>query len=98
MIDTDSVELRFTSCTMMVYYEIMVNGCLDFNLLRTACKKKLRDHQRHSFDFEQVLFQLMLTLLRYLRTKNEDGWKDRQTAFQLYIVDDVKMVIVALCF
>ena len=75
----------------------MVNGCLEFSLLCTACKKKLCDPQRHSFDFEQVLFQLMLTLLRYLRTKNEDGQTDK-TAFQLYIVDDVKMVIVALCF
>ena len=30
--------------------------------------------------------------------KNEDGRTDRQTAHQLYIIDDVKMVIVALCF
>ena len=74
----------------------MVNGCLDFSLLCTACKKKLRDPQRHSFDFEQVLFRSMLTLLRYLHAKNEDRWTDRQTAFQLYIVVDVKMVIMAL--
>ena len=29
----------------------------------------------------------MLTLLRYIRAKNADGRTDRQTAFQLYIID-----------
>ena len=72
------------------------NGCLDLSLLHTpvdelrvlqACKNKLCDPQRHGFDFKQILFQSMLTLLSYLRAK-KCGRTDRQTAFQLYIVSN----------
>ena len=48
------------------------------------------DPQRHSFHFEQVSFQSMLTRLSYQcakKCRQIDGQTDRQTAFQLYIVD-----------
>ena len=51
---------------------LRVNGYLHLRLLGTpvderwvlwACKNKLCDPQRHSFHFEQVLLQSVLTLL-----------------------------------
>ena len=39
--------------------------------------------RRLSFHFEQVSFQCMLTQLRY----RHDSQTNRQTAFQLYVVD-----------
>ena len=43
-------------------------------------ENKLHDPQRHSFDFEQVLFRSILTLLRYLRAENEDRQTDSFSA------------------
>ena len=49
-------------------------------------KNKICDPQRHSFDFEHVLFLLMQTLLNYQHVINPDGWIDRQTdSFLVYI-------------
>ena len=59
-------------------------GCLHFCILCTfvdeqwglyACRNKLYDPQRHSFHFEQVLFQVMQRLL-YQHAKNADRQTD----------------------
>ena len=35
------------------------------------------DPQRHSFDFEQILFQSLQRLLSYQYAKNADEWTDK---------------------
>ena len=69
-------------------YALRVNGCLHLRLLGTpaderwvlwACKNKLCDLQRHSFHFEQVPFQSVLTRPSYQRAKNADRQTDGQT-------------------
>ena len=84
---------------------LRVNGCLRLRLLGTpvdkrwvllAFKNELCNPKRHSFHFEQVLFQSVLTRLSYQRAKKcrqmdgqTDRQTDRQTAFKLYIVDEL---------
>ena len=60
--------------------------------LLSTFKNKLYLPQRHSIHFEQVPFQLVLTRLSYQR--NADG----QTAFQLYIVDCLLLLWMALIY
>ena len=71
------------------YVALRANGCLHLRLLGTpvderwvlwACKNKLCDPQRHSFHFELVAFQSVLTRLSYISVpKSSDGRTDGQT-------------------
>ena len=56
-------------------------------------KNILGSLRRPSFHFEQVWFQSMHTRLRYRR----EGQTDRQTAFQLYIVERLAGVPALSC-
>ena len=67
--------------TIVFYVLLSMNGGL-CRLVKINCVP-----QRHSFYFEQVQFQSMHRLLSYQRANNADGRTDRQTAFQLYIID-----------
>ena len=82
-------------CALLVYSYLhlrLLGTPVDKQWVLLACKNKLCDPQRHSFHFEQVSVQYMLPRLSYQRAKKcrqTDGRTDRQTAFQLYIVEDI---------
>ena len=76
-------------CALRVYgylYLHFLGTPVDKRWVLLACKNKLCDPLRHRFRFEQVSFQYMLPRLSYQRAK-KCRQTDRQTAFQLYIVD-----------